>query len=65
MFCIRGLPLIKTPHKTQLRAAKALIILALSGLSYDYGLPAVGDPPVAPKMMKSSYVLYLLEVIIR
>ena len=41
-------------YKILVTEDKALTILALGGLSYDNGLPAVGSPPVAPELLESA-----------
>ena len=45
--------------KVRLAGVQALIILALSELSYDNGLPAVGRPPVAPERVGIGYVMHI------
>jgi len=47
------------PYIIPVIGGKALTILALGGLSYDNGLPAVGSPPVVPKLLKSGYAMHL------
>jgi len=41
-------------YKILVTEDKDLTIIALGGLSYDNGLPAVGSPQVAPKFLKSA-----------
>ncbi|KAL2036484.1 hypothetical protein N7G274_010800 [Stereocaulon virgatum] len=49
----------KKPYITSVTEGKALTILARGGLSYDNGLPAVGNPPVTPKLLESGYAMHL------
>ncbi len=44
----------KESYTMSLTEVKALIIVALGGLSYDNDLPAVESPPVAPRLFELS-----------